>query len=131
MFQIERAYEPSARSDGPRILVERLWPRGLKKEALAADAWMKDVAPSPALRVWFGHRPERWEEFRRRYEQELSPLRTAPLEARGVRCALAEPMARDEHRQSLRRSRHGIAPDDVAMAAFHLSRYVLTKDGET
>ncbi len=72
MIQIKRAYEPSARSDGWRILVERLWPRGVKKEALAADAWLKDVAPSPTLRVWFGHRPERWEEFRRRYERELS-----------------------------------------------------------
>lgn len=71
MIRVKRAYEPPARGDGRRILVERLWPRGMKKEALAADAWMKDVAPSTALRKWFGHRVERWEEFQRRYRQEL------------------------------------------------------------
>ena len=71
MIGIKRTYEPPARSDGRRILVERLWPRGMKKEAVAADAWMKDVAPSAQLRKWFGHRIERWEEFRRRYRAEL------------------------------------------------------------
>lgn len=71
MIQIKRAYEPPARADGRRILVERLWPRGMKKEALAADAWMKDVAPSTALRKWFGHEVERWDEFQRRYRKEL------------------------------------------------------------
>jgi uncharacterized protein YeaO (DUF488 family) len=72
MIRIKRAYEPRARGDGRRILVERLWPRGMKKEALHADAWMKDVAPSTELRQWFGHRVERWGEFRRRYRKELS-----------------------------------------------------------
>ena len=72
MIRIKRAYEPRARGDGRRILVERLWPRGMKKEALHADAWMKDVAPSTELRQWFGHRVERWDEFRRRYRTELS-----------------------------------------------------------
>jgi uncharacterized protein YeaO (DUF488 family) len=72
MIRIKRTYEPSARGDGRRILVERLWPRGMKKEALDVDAWLKDVAPSTALRKWFDHRVERWEEFRRRYRQELS-----------------------------------------------------------
>lgn len=72
MIQVKRAYEPASRSDGQRILVERLWPRGMTKEALEADAWMKEVAPSTGLRIWFGHRPERWQEFRRRYERELS-----------------------------------------------------------
>ena len=71
MIRIKRAYEGPARTDGRRILVERLWPRGVKKEALAADAWMKEVAPSTQLRQWFGHRPERWQEFRRRYRAEL------------------------------------------------------------
>jgi uncharacterized protein YeaO (DUF488 family) len=71
MIQVKRTYEPPARGDGRRILVERLWPRGMKKEALVADAWMKDVAPSTALRKWFDHRVERWEEFRRRYRKEL------------------------------------------------------------
>jgi uncharacterized protein YeaO (DUF488 family) len=72
MVRIKRTYEPPTRGDGLRILVERLWPRGMKKEALAADAWMKDVAPSTELRKWFDHRPERWEEFRRRYRDELN-----------------------------------------------------------
>lgn len=64
-------YDPPEPSDGRRILVERLWPRGVKKEALQADAWMKEVAPSTELRKWFGHRVERWDEFQRRYRDEL------------------------------------------------------------
>ena len=72
MLQIKRTYDPPARGDGRRILVERLWPRGMKKESVAADAWMKDVAPSTELRQWFGHQVERWEEFRRRYRKELA-----------------------------------------------------------
>ena len=71
MLRIKRTYDPPARGDGRRILVERLWPRGMKKENLHADAWMKEVAPSTELRQWFGHRVERWEEFRRRYRKEL------------------------------------------------------------
>lgn len=71
MIRIKRTYDPAARSDGKRFLVERLWPRGMKKEALEMHAWQKDVAPSTALRQWFAHTPERWPEFRRRYEQEL------------------------------------------------------------
>jgi uncharacterized protein YeaO (DUF488 family) len=80
-IQLKRTYEPASRGDGRRILVERLWPRGVKKESLKHDAWVKDVAPSTELRKWFGHRTERWEEFRRRYEDELSkrPERLAPL----------------------------------------------------
>lgn len=72
MIQIKRTYEPPARGDGRRILVERLWPRGMKKEALEADEWNKEVAPSTELRKWFDHRVERWEEFRRRYRDELN-----------------------------------------------------------
>ena len=81
MLKIKRAYEPPEPVDGRRLLVERLWPRGVKKEALAADAWVKDVAPSTELRKWFGHRPERWEEFRRRYRDELAanPEAWAPI----------------------------------------------------
>lgn len=71
MIRIKRTYDPPARGDGRRILVERLWPRGLKKEALAADEWVKDVAPSTELRKWFDHREERWEGFQRRYRKEL------------------------------------------------------------
>jgi uncharacterized protein YeaO (DUF488 family) len=71
MIRIKRAYESATRADGARFLVERLWPRGMRKEALELDAWLKDVAPSAKLRQWFGHKPERWAEFRRRYEKEL------------------------------------------------------------
>jgi uncharacterized protein YeaO (DUF488 family) len=71
MIRIKRAYDPPARGDGWRVLIERLWPRGMKKEALAADAWLKDVAPSTALRKWFDHRVDRWDEFQRRYRDEL------------------------------------------------------------
>jgi uncharacterized protein YeaO (DUF488 family) len=71
MIRIKRAYDPPKRGDGRRFLVERLWPRGMKKQALALDAWLKEVAPSTELRKWFGHRVERWAEFRRRYRAEL------------------------------------------------------------
>lgn len=69
-IQIKRAYEAPSPSDGTRVLVDRLWPRGVKKEALQAE-WMKDVAPSSELREWFGHDPERWEGFLKRYYDEL------------------------------------------------------------
>lgn len=71
MIQVKRAYDPAARSDGVRILVERLWPRGMTKQALLADSWAKEAAPSTELRKWFDHRAERWDEFRRRYRAEL------------------------------------------------------------
>ncbi len=71
MISLKRAYEPAARQDGRRFLVERLWPRGIKKEALPLDGWLKDVAPSPELRRWFGHDPEKWREFQQRYGREL------------------------------------------------------------
>ena len=70
-IRLKRAYEPPARADGARVLVDRLWPRGLKKETLALDLWCKDVAPSPALRKWFDHRAERFAEFALRYRDEL------------------------------------------------------------
>lgn len=69
--KIKRVYDPPGAEDGRRVLVDRLWPRGLKKEALVYDEWMRDVAPSPELRKWFGHKPERFDRFRRSYEQEL------------------------------------------------------------
>ena len=68
---LKRAYEPPAASDGKRILVERLWPRGIRKEALKLDRWLREVAPSTALRKWFNHDPAKWEEFLRRYRAEL------------------------------------------------------------
>ncbi|HZZ62791.1 MAG TPA: DUF488 family protein [Roseiarcus sp.] len=70
-LRLKRAYEPPAPEDGVRILVDRLWPRGLSKEKAAVDHWMKDIAPSAELRKRFGHDPERWSEFRRRYREEL------------------------------------------------------------
>ena len=77
MIRIKRTYDSPARGDGQRILVERLWPRGMKKEDLEADAWLKEVVPSTELRKWFDHRVERWPEFRRRYRRELSANRVA------------------------------------------------------
>jgi len=74
-FRLKRAYEPAARDDGYRVLVERLWPRGVRKEALGVAAWLRDVAPSAALRTWYAHEPARWDEFQRRYGAEL---KTAP-----------------------------------------------------
>jgi uncharacterized protein YeaO (DUF488 family) len=71
MIKLKRAYEPASRDDGTRFLVERLWPRGVKKDALRLDAWLKDVAPSTELRQWFGHVPSKWSEFQRRYRVEL------------------------------------------------------------
>lgn len=70
-IRVKRAYEPPARADGKRVLVERLWPRGLTKARAAIDLWLKDVAPSPALRKWFAHDPAKWSEFKRRYRREL------------------------------------------------------------
>ncbi len=68
---LARAYEPPGPGDGYRVLVDRLWPRGVSKEALAIDTWLKDLAPSDELRRWFGHDPERWDEFRKLYRAEL------------------------------------------------------------
>ena len=71
MIALKRAYDAPESSDGARFLVERLWPRGVRKADLPLDGWLKDVAPSPELRRWFGHDPRRWAEFRRRYFAEL------------------------------------------------------------
>ena len=71
MIQLKRVRDPSAKADGVRFLVERLWPRGVKKEELKLDAWLKNVAPSTELRKWFSHDPARWQEFQRRYRAEL------------------------------------------------------------
>jgi uncharacterized protein YeaO (DUF488 family) len=81
MIHIKRTYDPAAREDGRRFLVERLWPRGMKKESLVMDEWLKEVAPSTELRKWFGHQPERWPEFQKRYKKELraNPAALTPL----------------------------------------------------
>ncbi|HMK02418.1 MAG TPA: DUF488 family protein [Reyranella sp.] len=70
-IRLKRAYQPAAADDGARILVDRLWPRGLKKSDAAIERWLKDIAPSTALRKWFAHDPSRWPEFRRRYAAEI------------------------------------------------------------
>jgi uncharacterized protein YeaO (DUF488 family) len=70
-LRIKRVYEPADKADGTRVLVDRIWPRGMTKERAAVDLWLKAIAPSPALRKWFGHDPKRWSEFQSRYRAEL------------------------------------------------------------
>ncbi len=70
--RLKRAYEPASPEDGTRVLVERLWPRGVSKAKAALDDWVKEIAPSPELRKWYGHEVARWPEFRRRYLAELA-----------------------------------------------------------
>ena len=70
-IKLKRAYEPPAPDDGTRILIDRLWPRGVTKSDAAINEWMKEIAPSTELRKWFGHDPSRWQEFRRRYQSEI------------------------------------------------------------
>ena len=81
---IKRAYDPPSSEDGTRILVDRLWPRGLSKKKAALADWAKNVAPSPALRKWFGHKPERFQEFAKRYRAELKAS-PAPDELRALK----------------------------------------------
>jgi uncharacterized protein YeaO (DUF488 family) len=71
MVALKRAYDPFDEADGRRVLVDRLWPRGLRKNAAHLDLWLKDIAPSDELRRWFGHDPKRWSQFRLRYRKEL------------------------------------------------------------
>ena len=77
MIQLKRVYEKPSRKDGVRILVDRLWPRGLTKECAAVNLWLKDVAPSSELRKWFGHDPAKWKEFQVRYRKELRQKKDA------------------------------------------------------
>ncbi|GER85063.1 MAG: DUF488 family protein [Thermogemmatispora sp.] len=77
LIRLKRVYEEAMESDGTRVLVERLWPRGLSRERARIDLWLKDVAPSDELRRWFAHDPQKFPEFRRRYEQELHDRETA------------------------------------------------------
>lgn len=82
-FKIKHANEPASKTDGARILIDRLWPRGQSKEKLQLTAWVKDIAPSTELRKWFGHDPDKWQEFRTRYRAELdeNPEAVAELQA--------------------------------------------------
>jgi uncharacterized protein YeaO (DUF488 family) len=72
VVHVKRVYEKASKDDGWRVLVDRLWPRGLTKEEASADVWMNDVAPSNALRKWFGHEPEKWTAFQKKYHAELA-----------------------------------------------------------
>lgn len=90
MVTLKRAYDKASPSDGYRILVDRLWPRGVSKQELKIDAWEKDIAPSTKLRQWFNHDPNRWKEFRKRYKIELCGHKEelAELKKRGPRITL-------------------------------------------
>ncbi len=78
-IQLKRAYDPPMETDGERLLVDRLWPRGLRKDAAQLSAWLKNLAPSDDLRRWFGHDPSRWQEFQERYRVELRVPEKEPL----------------------------------------------------
>ena len=84
MIKIKRAYDKAEKSDGVRILVDRLWPRGVSKAKLKLDRWEKDVAPSDKLRKWFGHDPIRWSEFERKYKSELKARKKELAELRSL-----------------------------------------------
>src|SRR5262249_9426525 len=102
-IRLKRAYEAPDPDDGLRILVERLWPRGLSKERAAVDLWIKDVAPSPELRRWFHHDPARWDEFQERYRAELRQEEDAIEELRRACAGKAVTFvyaARDEEHNS-------------------------------
>jgi uncharacterized protein YeaO (DUF488 family) len=105
MIRVKRVYEAPSRKDGFRILVDRLWPRGLTKERAAVDLWLKDVAPSAELRKWFGHEPARWNQFQTRYRKELTKNKSALAQLRqkaGDRTVTLVYGARDEeHNEAL------------------------------
>ena len=84
---IKRIYEPPSAADGARVLVDRIWPRGIAKDKARLALWLKAIAPSPALRRWFGHKPERWQEFRKRYRRELAANKAAVARLRALRAA--------------------------------------------
>jgi uncharacterized protein YeaO (DUF488 family) len=83
-IRIKRAYDPPDPEDGTRVLVDRVWPRGVRKESAALARWLKEIAPSTELRRWFGHEPDRWQEFRRRYRAELARNGDAVAELRDL-----------------------------------------------
>lgn len=104
-IQLKRAYEPAARGDGTRVLVDRLWPRGLSKDRARIDHWLKEIAPSTALRKWFNHDLERWEKFRERYFRELDRNTDAVQElqglARGKTVTLVYSAKDEDHNQAV------------------------------
>ncbi len=105
MISIKRIYEPAKPDDGFRVLVDRLWPRGLSKDKARLDLWLKDIAPSDKLRKWFGHDPARWGEFRKRYGNELEGkedlLRTLAGKAESGKVTLLYGAKDTEHNQAI------------------------------
>lgn len=105
MVTIKRAYEKASKSDGYRILVDRLWPRGVSKEEAALDLWLKDIAPSTELRKWFGHDPKRWVEFEKRYRAELKEKKELIADLRKVakehKITLVYSAKDEEHNQAV------------------------------
>ena len=99
MIKIKRIYEKPESQDGKRVLIDRMWPRGVKKEKAALDFWMKDLAPSPALRKWFGHKENKWPEFRKKYRKELSGKtgKTKELKAMGKNITLLYAAKDEKH----------------------------------
>ncbi|TIV96752.1 MAG: DUF488 family protein [Mesorhizobium sp.] len=81
---VKRVYEPPAKADGQRVLVDRIWPRGVAKQHAALTLWLQEIAPSDALRKWFGHEPERWAQFQKRYRAELDANGEAVAQLRGL-----------------------------------------------
>lgn len=104
-IRIKRAYEAHSEGDGERILVDRIWPRGLRKADAHIDLWLKDVAPSTPLRQWFGHDPARWEEFRHRYRAELArnpePVAQLRTRARDGTLTLVYSARDEQHNQAV------------------------------
>ncbi len=84
MIKVKRVYEPVEKHDGYRVLVDRLWPRGLSKESAAIDLWLKEIAPSTELRKWFNHDPDKWPEFQKRYKDELKARQALIEELRAL-----------------------------------------------
>lgn len=103
--RLKRAYEPASSSDGMRVLIDRLWPRGVKKADAKIDEWMKDIAPSSELRKWFGHDPARWPEFRKRYAAEIKehpePLQRLRALAREGTLTLVFSASDEEHNNAV------------------------------
>ena len=106
-IRVKRVYDPPDKADGTRVLVDRLWPRGLSKEKAAVTLWLKEIAPSPALRKWFGHDPARWTEFTRRYRAEPCGR---PVQ-RDVRVKNVSGLAVGENPLARRGRKHAAAPD--------------------
>jgi uncharacterized protein YeaO (DUF488 family) len=105
MIRIKRVYEQPSLEDGQRILVDRLWPRGLTKERAAVDLWLKDLAPSSELRQWFGHEPAKWNEFQTRYRRELrqksDALKLLNQKSKGKRTTLVYAARDEQHNEAV------------------------------